>query len=182
MKNVDKFIFGAFVFSFLISCTPDTVIERMYDARTRECILNCAMEGVGNLTKTGLYIDHSTVVWQQGDQLSVLSESGEKTTFYLQAGAGLSNARFGGEIEGLSPFTAFYPASNDVSITEDFLSFRLAETQNHVQDSFGIGASPMVAQLEDLSSQIQFKNLCGLLCLKFTTKPSMAVSKVVLRD
>ena len=165
-----------------LSCTKayPPMEQKMGDSGRQ--VLQCEMEASVANTKTALLSDAQTVVWQLGDKISVLSGSGSKDTLSIISGMGKTSAEFAGNLTAPAPYAVFYPASEMVSLTANVLSFHLPASQTFVENSFGEGASPMVAWVEDVSSPVQFRNLCGLLCLKLSAKPSFRVSKLVIKD
>jgi hypothetical protein len=157
-------------------------IEDNNDAPQGKCLLESHIESHEPQTRTELSFDFSTVVWKPGDAFTLLSSGGEKAMFSVVGGIGSASGTFSGDVIGEAPYTAFYPASGNASIADNALSFNLPEIQRYVHNSFGAGASPMVASVADISAPLQFKNLCGVLCLKLTSKPSVKVSQIVITD
>ena len=147
-----------------------------------QCVLQFEMEASGPSTKTALLSDSTRVVWGVQEEITLLSPEGEHAVFSLVSGSGTSSAKFTGKLNGSAPYTAFYPASAGVSAGEGVLYFHLPDTQEYVPDSFGPGASAMVASVEDIADPVQFRNLCGLLCLRLSAKPSFRISRLVVKD
>ena len=179
--NTNRFIV-AIIALLAGSCSKEVQLTDKADIAKQQCVIQCRIEDDAPDTKTALLPDATTVVWRTKDEIAILSAAGEKEIFQIKTGIGSSSAQFAGPELGAGPFTAIYPASAEVSTSENVLSFKLPAVQTYVQDSFGVGASPMVASVTDLSAPISFRNLCGLLCIKLTAKPSFRVSKLVVKD
>lgn len=145
-------------------------------------IIRASVEIPSPSTRTALESDSSTVVWSKGDAVSLISSTGQNSKFTLIEGIGEKSASFAGNVEGSGPFTAVYPYSEEASVADGVLSFKLPQNQVFATNSFGIGASPMVATLDDLSSGLQFKNICGLVCIKVAARGSVKISKVAIKD
>lgn len=145
-------------------------------------IVKADLEVPAASTRTSLESDSTTVVWGKKDELSILSPAGTNSKFTLVEGAGATSASFAGTLDGSAPFTALYPYSDKASISGGNLVFKLPKEQTYVANSFGVGASPMVANMENESSPLQFKNLCGLVCIKVTDRTAPKISKIVIRD
>lgn len=132
-------------------------------------------------TRTSLLADSTTVVWSSGDKFDIVSSDGQKNTFGLISGAGEQDASFSGTVSGSEPYYAVYPASDDISINDGVLNFKLPKNQTYKANSFGLDASPAIAKTYNVSDGLYFKNLCGLLCLNLQGS-SMSVKKIVLHD
>ena len=164
---------------FLFSCSQKSSLEGEEYGRS---VIQCNIEASISSTKTALLSDSTTVVWRSGDRISVLSATGDNVPFYIVTGIGTSSASFAGDLEGQAPYTAFYPSSNEVSVQDNVLFFHLPDSQTYYADTFGPGYSPMVASVADLSTPVAFKNLCGILCIRLTAKPTFSVSRLVVKD
>ena len=132
-------------------------------------------------TRTALKSDTSTVVWSSGDAFALIGSNGSKSRFTIASGVGSSSASFSGTASGTAPWYALYPDSDDVSLADGALHFKLPATQLYASGSFASGAAPAIAKMAATSDPLQFKNLCGLLCLQFMG-PSVTVTKIVLHD
>ncbi|MEG0498480.1 MAG: hypothetical protein RR522_01185, partial [Alistipes sp.] len=100
-------------------------------------------------------------------------------TYPLIEGAGTSSGRFEGEVlPGAGATYAFSPAITRAGFATGKFTFELPEMQQYAANSFGRAASPMVAQ-SDAQGVLQFKNLCGAICLQLTGKAS--ISTITLR-
>ena len=175
---------SAVVLLFAASCSQEEILpetETVEQVYYGDDILRADLE-LPQVTRTSLDSDSSTVLWSKNDAFSLLSESGTNGKFTLVDGAGTTSASFAGTLEGTAPYVAYYPYSENAGVSGGTLLFKLPQHQTYVSNSFGAGASPMIANVDDASSALQFKNICGLLCIKFTAKGSPKISKIVVRD
>ena len=116
------------------------------------------------------HLDDKSVKWDSNDEILVQS-----STCTAGKRFALVQIEEGGEA-GFNPaetlpegfyspnYTAGYPAS-DFSFDES-INIELPSTQTYVENSFGNGANPMIAQ--SATTELRFKNICGLLRLSFT--------------
>lgn len=120
------------------------------------------------------------VLWSAGDEVALMTTV-TKDKFILTKGEGTSTAEFDGDMTGPRPFYLLYPYSDDCAVDNGTLKFKLPQEQT-VSDggSFGQGASPAVAYMEDYKSPAQFKNVCGAVELNLTG--TCYVSSIVLSD
>ena len=132
-------------------------------------------------TRTTLKSDTTTVVWSANDAFALIGNDGSKSRFTLSSGAGTASGVFNGTASGSAPWYALYPDSEDISIADGAIHFKLPASQNYVSGSFASGTAPAIAKIGATTDPLQFKNLCGLLCLQLMA-PSIAVTKVVLHD
>ncbi|MBO4768066.1 MAG: pre-peptidase C-terminal domain-containing protein [Bacteroidales bacterium] len=159
---------------------PDTVQEE--PVFYGNDIIRADLELSSSTTRTALESDSSTVVWSKNDAISMLSSTGTNSKFTLVEGVGATSASFAGTLEGTAPYTALYPYAEEAGLSGGSLVFKLPHEQTYESNSFGIGASPMVAYVENESSPLQFRNLCGMVCIKLQAKSSPKISKIVIRD
>ena len=116
------------------------------------------------------HLDGAAVKWDSNDEILVQS-----STCTAGKRFALVQIEEGGEA-GFNPaetlpegfyspnYTAGYPAS-DFTFDES-INIELPSTQTYVENSFGNGANPMIAQ--SATTELRFKNICGLLRLSFT--------------
>ena len=170
---------GTILLFTLSSCVKKQLWK---ESDSSNCLISAHMEVSWPTTRTSLQPDGTKVVWSNYDAISLISVEGAKKTFTLVSGSGETTGVFGGVLDGMAPYTVFYPASGNASISESVLSFQLPHSQVYNVNSFGRGSMPMVGTLDDTSTPMQFKNICGILCLKLTTKPAITLSQLVIRD
>ena len=187
MKKIllKSLIFGAAAL-MAFSCAQEALSPEPLPGEEQEFygndIIRANVEIPSPSTRTALEADSSTVVWSKGDALSVIASTGNNSKFTIIEGVGEKSASFVGTVEGSGPFTAIYPYSEEASVTDGKLSFKLPQNQIYATNSFGIGASPMVATPDDIASGLEFRNICGLVCIKVTAKGGVKISKVVIKD
>lgn len=132
-------------------------------------------------TRTALKADTTTVVWSANDAFALIGNDSSKSRFTLTSGAGTANGAFSGTPSGSAPWYALYPDGEDISLSGGELHFKLPAKQTYVSGSFATGAAPAIAKIDATSDPLQFKNLCGLLCVQLMA-PSITVTKVVVHD
>lgn len=142
----------------------------------------------GSDTRTAL-VEENKVVWSEGDQISVFGGSTVNNSFILNAGAGSTRGEFtvnslsaGTESNSAAPSSinanvAYYPYDSNVTVSENSGSYTINATfptiQKYGENSFGKGASPMVAVSSNpLDANLYFKNVGAIfrLQLKGTAK------------
>ena len=124
------------------------------------------------------------VLWSAGDAIAVIQNgeiykfvlssvgnSGQTGTFVLDNPSSYQNGfNENGEIK------AFYPYDG-VSLESEAIKYNVPATQTYVENSFGNGASPMVAyRAAGVEGSLDFQNLFG--ALKLQLKGNVTVSKI----
>ena len=131
-------------------------------------------------TRTVLAADTATVLWSANDAFALLGNDGSKSKFTLTSGAQKTVGSFAGTPTGAAPWYAIYPYDESVTRLPGELHFKLAAVQNYTSGTFSKGANPSIAKTASLDDPLQFKNLCGVLCLKLTGTSTL--SRLVLHD
>ena len=119
----------------------------------------------------------SKILWTKDDQISVFTSLTAHAQFALQNGAGQTSADFnfiGGSLNWSTsekdPFTnvAVYPYNANITIAQEgenyLINTEIPALQAYAQNSFGQGASPMVAIHQSLS-EFAFKNVASFLIM-----------------
>lgn len=186
MKN-QKAVICAILSIFAVSCShielePETAQTAETVQAFGDDILMAYTEQPAPSTRTALLGDSTTVVWSKNDALDLLSSDGQKSAFGIVSGVGESSASFSGTIKGNAPYYALYPSSEASSLSDDEIRFSLPNKQTYAANSFGVGCSPALAKMDDPSSGLMFRNLCGLLCINLQGVGGMGVTKIVLHD
>lgn len=119
-------------------------------------------------TRTVLAADTATVVWSANDAFALLGNDGSKSKFTLTSGAQQTVGSFAGTPIGASPWYAVYPYDESVTLLPGEVHFKLAAVQGYTTGTFAKGANPSIAKVASLDDPLQFKNLCGVLCLNLT--------------
>lgn len=118
-------------------------------------------------TRTSLGEDGHAVNWTQGDLVAIYDGTETICKFEATEVEG-STATLEGEAAETDTYTAFYPYTDDGTLTLDntAITFTLPATQTAVAGGFAEGLNPSWAQATDGSKNLTFQNLCAL--AKFT--------------
>lgn len=118
-------------------------------------------------TRTSLGEDGHAVNWTQDDLVAIYDGTETICKFEATEVSG-STATLKGEAAETDTYTAFYPYTDDGTLTLDntAITFTLPATQTAVADGFAEGLNPSWAQATDGSKNLTFQNLCAL--AKFT--------------
>ncbi len=109
--------------------------------------------------------------WSTGDQIALFCGTTYTTShpFDLKVGENTKNGIFDGTIQraGGDALYAFYPYSANVTISHSptKITFTLPQEQTYTENNIQNGINPTVAYAAT-GSDLQFKNLCGILRLK----------------
>lgn len=118
-------------------------------------------------TRTSLAEDGHAVNWTQGDLVAIYDGTETICKFEATKVSG-STATLEGEAKVTDTYTAFYPYTDDGTLTLDntAITFTLPATQTATAGGFAEGLNPSWAQATDGSKNLTFQNLCAL--AKFT--------------
>lgn len=118
-------------------------------------------------TRTSLAEDGHAVNWTQGDLVAIYDGTETICKFEATEVSG-STATLEGEAKVTDTYTAFYPYTDDGTLTLDntAITFTLPATQTATAGGFAEGLNPSWAQATDGSKNLTFQNLCAL--AKFT--------------
>lgn len=118
-------------------------------------------------TRTSLGEDGHAVNWTQGDLVAIYDGTETICKFEATEVSG-STATLEGEAAETDTYTAFYPYTDDgtLTLTHDAITFTLPATQTATAGGFAEGLNPSWAQATDGSKNLTFQNLCAL--AKFT--------------
>ena len=118
-------------------------------------------------TRTSLGEDGHAVNWTQGDLVAIYDGTETICKFEATEVEG-STATLEGEAKVTDTYTAFYPYTDDGTLTLDntAITFTLRATQTAVAGGFAEGLNPSWAQATGGSKNLTFQNLCAL--AKFT--------------
>ena len=118
-------------------------------------------------TRTSLGEDGHAVNWTQGDLVAIYDGTETICKFEATEVEG-STATLEGEAAETDTYTAFYPYTDDGTLTLDntAITFTLPATQTATAGGFAEGLNPSWAQATDGSKNLTFQNLCAL--AKFT--------------
>ena len=118
-------------------------------------------------TRTSLAEDGHAVNWTQGDLVAIYDGTETICKFEATEVSG-STATLKGEAAETDTYTAFYPYTDDGTLTLDntAITFTLPATQTATAGGFAEGLNPSWAQATGGSKNLTFRNLCAL--AKFT--------------
>ena len=118
-------------------------------------------------TRTSLGEDGHAVNWTQGDLVAIYDGTETICKFEATEVSG-STATLKGEAAETDTYTAFYPYTDDGTLTLDntAITFTLPATQTATAGGFANGLNPSWAQATGGSKNLEFQNLCAL--AKFT--------------
>ena len=134
---------------------------------------------------TRIQLMNGKTVWNTGDLVSVFYKSdandcyrfagntGERTSELVRTSKG-EKSRSGDHIITVYPYSEDYI----ISLSAGTIEAHLPAEQTYVNESFGIGSSPMVSMSE--YKQVVLKNVCGWLKVQFTGNGEV-VDKITLR-
>lgn len=120
-------------------------------------------------TKTAL--SGSQVVWNSGNQIKVFNAANPNgKVFTLTSGVGKTTGEFSGELlSGNGPFYAVYPASAAGTLSDGKVSITIPQGQELTAGSFGNNANISLAQADNLTDALHFKNVLGAVCIQVTS-------------
>lgn len=129
-------------------------------------------------TRTSLGEDGHAVNWTQGDLVAIYDGTETICKFEATEVSG-STATLEGEAAETDTYTAFYPYTDDGTLTLDntAITFTLPATQTATAGGFAEGLNPSWAQATGGSKNLEFQNLCAL--AKFTVEAE-GVTEVTL--
>lgn len=145
-----------------LSCQPEVDFEPESKTPAGGVTVTATYEQPSSGTKTSLTGD-CKVLWSAGDEVALMTPT-TRDRFVLTNGEKTAIAEFTGTISGEAPFCLLYPYSESCAVADGKLKFTLPREQTvSAVGTFGQGASPAVAVMDDYNSPVQFKNLCGVL-------------------
>ena len=162
----------------------------LFAACTTDVTKDVAVEVPQTLTvsfeeDTRIQLMNGKTVWNTGDLVSVFYKSdandcyrfagntGERTSELVRTAKG-EKSRSGDHIITVYPYSEDYI----ISLSAGTIEAHLPAEQTYVNESFGIGSSPMVSMSE--YKQVVLKNVCGWLKVQFTGNGEV-VDKITLR-
>ena len=167
----------------------DNKTRNEFMATIQQCEAECNIE-----TKT--YTDDGRrVLWRLSDMVSILQGRDLNEVFKVKEifteGTSAALEKVGDEVASPTTFNAniaYYPYYANMKYVGDntnhAISVKIPSTQTYKENSFGVGALPMVAVTKSKSDyDFEFKNLFGFLKLKLMTKDISydIVDKIIIR-
>ena len=149
----------------LAACGNEEIIENNESGSTGK--VHMTFTAGTPQTRTSLADDGLAVNWTQGDLVAIYDGTETICKFEATKVEG-STATLEGEAKVTDTYTAFYPYTDDGTLTLDntAITFTLPATQTAVAGGFAEGLNPSWAQATDGSKNLTFQNLCAL--AKFT--------------
>ena len=174
-KHIQSWLLVAAILTF-VSCSSEND-EIVADNETNKLMtFTATQEGDAVNTKTALYSDGKTIIWQTNDKISIFDGEGNHS-FALKTGAGTNSATFEGTASEAKTYTAIYPYQQNATLSDgNVTNVTLPATQKAIEGGFDPTAALMMAQSNNTS--LQFKNVVGYV----KVKPNFACSKIVLRS
>lgn len=151
--------------TLLAACGNEEIIENNESGSTGK--VHMTFTAGMPQTRTSLGEDGHAVNWTQGDLVAIYDGTETICKFEATEVEG-STATLEGEAAETDTYTAFYPYTDDGTLTLDntAITFTLPATQTAVAGGFAEGLNPSWAQATDGSKNLTFQNLCAL--AKFT--------------
>ena len=149
----------------LAACGNEEIIENNESGSTGK--VHMTFTAGTPQTRTSLGEDGHAVNWTQGDLVAIYDGTETICKFEATEVEG-STATLEGEAAETDTYTAFYPYTDDGTLTLDntAITFTLRATQTAVAGGFAEGLNPSWAQATGGSKNLTFQNLCAL--AKFT--------------
>lgn len=149
----------------LAACGNEEILENNESGSTGK--VHMTFTAGMSQTRTSLGEDGHAVNWTQDDLVAIYDGTETICKFEATEVSG-STATLKGEAAETDTYTAFYPYTDDGTLTIDntAITFTLPATQTAVADGFAEGLNPSWAQATDGSKNLTFQNLCAL--AKFT--------------
>ncbi len=189
MRKLFNLFAAALVMLVAVSCEKNEVLPDN-NSEGKIVTLKASINNGGTKTSLGQGVWEEgdpkvyPVLWSEGDAIAVIQngviykfvlssvgDSGQTGTFVLDNPSSYQN-----EFDENGEIKAFYPYDG-VSLESGDIKYNVPATQTYVENSFGNGASPMVAyRAAGVEGSLDFQNLFG--ALKLQLKGNVTVSKI----
>ena len=161
-----------------ISCSREII--KPSDFSASDIILEASLEVPQDESRTSIS-STGVVIWSSGDSFALMSSTA-KVKYTILDGENTASGRFSGPaISDEGPYYALYPYSDECSCDGKTVSFALPQTQKYVASNIATGASPALANLQNVADAVSFRNLCGILKLQLSGQ-SENVAKIAVVD
>lgn len=160
----------------LAACSNEEIIENNESGSTGK--VHMTFTAGTPQTRTSLAEDGHAVNWTKGDLVAIYDGTETICKFEATEVEG-STATLEGEAKVTDTYTAFYPYTDDGTLTfgDGTITFTLPAEQDATAGGFAEGLNPSWAQATDGSKNLTFQNLCAL--AKFTVEAE-GVTEVTL--
>lgn len=130
-------------------------------------------------TRTSLGGDHSSVLWESSDRISVFDRTSSSNNCFTNTAPAGATAVFKGTAPLDDFYFALYPYQSDAVLEDggETLVATLPSEQTAVAGSFAPGASLSVAEAAE-DGDLYFRNVGGLLSFSFTTSHSVTSVRI----
>ena len=155
----------------LAACSNEEILENNESGSTEK--VHMTFTAGTPQTRTSLGEDGYAVNWTKGDLVAIYDGTAELCKFEATEVEG-STATLEGEAKVTDTYTAFYPYTDDGTLTfgDGTITFTLPAGQTATAGGFAEGLNPSWAKATDGSTTLAFENLCAL--VKFTVGEDMA--------
>ena len=155
----------------LAACSNEEILENNESGSTEK--VHMTFTAGTPQTRTSLGEDGYAVNWTKGDLVAIYDGTAELCKFEATEVEG-STATLKGEAKVTDTYTAFYPYTDDGTLTfgDGTITFTLPAGQTATAGGFAEGLNPSWAKATDGSTTLAFENLCAL--VKFTVGDGMA--------
>ena len=155
----------------LAACSNEEILENNESGSTEK--VHMTFTAGTPQTRTSLGEDGYAVNWTKGDLVAIYDGTAELCKFEATEVEG-STATLKGEAKVTDTYTAFYPYTDDGTLTfgDGTITFTLPAGQTATAGGFAEGLNPSWAKATDGSTTLAFENLCAL--VKFTVGEDMA--------
>ena len=149
----------------LAACSNEEILENNESGSTEK--VHMTFTAGTPQTRTSLAEDGHAVNWTLNDLVAIYDGTETLCRFEATEVNG-SNATLEGEAAKADTYTAFYPYTDDGTLTfgDGTITFTLPAGQTATAGGFANGLNPSWAQATDGSKNLEFQNLCAL--AKFT--------------
>lgn len=151
------------------SCSNEEQVETL-NGQVPMTFSVCMDEG----TRSSLDDNGKSVLWQEGDKISIFDSKMKNNVFTLISGAGTKNATFGGSATPSAEYQVSYPYTSNAKVASKAISdMTMPKEQKATSDTFDPEANIMIATTE--GGEFTFKQVSCF--VKLTT--TEAYSKIV---
>ena len=170
MKTM-KYVLSASVMTFMLASCSEKIEEENVNASQPDAgKIEMTFTSQASGTKTQLGDDGLTVVWSEGDAISIF-DGADNERFSIGNING-SSAEFSGLAVPAPEYYAVYPYAEGNSMSaEGVITAVLPDSQPAIPGTFAQNVNLSFAKA-DAENHLSFQNLCGLLSLDLTNVPA----------
>ena len=171
MKTM-KYVLSASVMTFMLASCSEKIEEENVNASQPDAgKIEMTFTSQASGTKTQLGDDGLSVVWSEGDAISIF-DGADNERFSIGNING-SSAEFSGLAVPASEYYAVYPYAkgNSMSAEEGVITAVLPDSQPAIPGTFAQNVNLSFAKA-DAENHLSFRNLCGLLSLDLANVPA----------